>query len=153
MKKIFTFLADILIICFLLLASIICAYKAFSNISLLIKPQEFAAKITEVKIKGSRNGRNCSIVFEYEEENEKKINEVTFSWSILSGLGNFIKNDYAEGKTIIICKNNFGFYQVKARIKAEIIENFIMLIISLSMLVFFINSFYHSLPKKKEAEK
>ena len=51
MKKIFTFLADILIICFLLLASIICAYKAFSNISLLIKPQEFAAEITEVKIK------------------------------------------------------------------------------------------------------
>ncbi len=148
MKKVLYLISEILIIFLFLFGTINYGYYTFSNISLLFKSQEFEAKILNVEIVKKRRDHHCTIVFEYAEENKNYINEAKFSWNILKGITNSIKPDYAEGKSITICKNQFEFFQVKDQIKSEIFINLLFFIICLSISTFLIEFLYSSFPEK-----
>ena len=152
MKNTKSLISDILIIFLFTFGTLNCGYKAFSNLSLIIKPQEFDAKILNVKIERSRRHSYCTIVFEYEENNQKQVNEIEFSWTIFDILHNFIMNDYEEGRTITICKNNFDFYQAKNQIKYELFINLLFAFVFLIFLIFFITQFYHSFSSKIDSD-
>ena len=152
MKKVYRYLTDFLLIILFSISSAFCIYKEFINASLLFKSQEINAKIEEVKYTHTRRSHHCTVYFEYEIEGIKYENNVTFNWMIIDRINNSIVNEYRNGDQIIIAYDDYGNFQVKDRIKKELIIYSVYLLISIALLSFAVFSFLSNFPGKNKIE-
>lgn len=150
MKKVYKFLLDLLLIVIFSISSAICIYKEFINLSLLINSQEITGKIEEVKYTHTRRSHYCTVYFEYENEGIKYRNNAEFRWLLTDRIRNSIMNEYRSGNKIIIAFDNYGNFQVKDRIKKELILYLIYLVISIALLSFAVSTFISNFQKKKK---
>ena len=152
MKKVYKFLLDLLLIVIFSISSAICIYKEFINLSLLINSQEITGKIEEVKYTHTRRSHYCTVYFEYENEGIKYRNNAEFRWLLTDRIRNSIMNEYRSGNKIIIAFDNYGNFQVKDRIKKELIIYSIYLLISIALLSFAVFSFLSNFSGKNKIE-
>ena len=152
MKKVYRFLTDFLLIIIFSISSAFCIYKEFINANLLFKSQEINAKIEDVKYTHSRRFHYCTVYFEYEIEGIKYKNNVKFNWMIIDRINNSIVNEYRNGAQIIIAYDNYGNFQVKDRIKKELIIYSVYLLISIALLSFAVYSFLSNFSGKSKIE-
>ena len=152
MKKVYRFLTDFLLIIIFSISSALFIYKEFINANLLFKSQEINAKIEDVKYTHSRRSHYCTVYFEYEIEGIKYKNNVRFNWMIIDRINNSIVNEYRNGAQIIITYDNYGNFQVKDRIKKELIIYSVNLLISIALLSFSVYSFLSNFSGKSKIE-
>ncbi len=152
MKKVYRYLTDFLLIIIFSISSALFIYKEFINVSLLIKSQEINAKIKDVEYTHTRRSHYCTVHFEYEIEGIKYKNKVTFNWMIIDRINNSIVNEYRYGDQIIIAYDDNGNFQVKDRIKKELIIYSVYLLISIALLSFAVFSFLSNFPGKNKIE-
>ena len=149
-KKLFGYFTDILLFILFSISSAFCIYKEFINVSLLLSSQELDAKIEEVKYTHNRRSHYCTVYFEYEIEGIKFKNNVEFNWMLIDRIRNSVLNEYRNGRQIIIAYDDYGNFQIKNRIKTELIIYLVYLLISVALLSFAVYSFLSNFPEKKK---
>ncbi len=107
-------------------------YNAASNVSLLFNPEEFEARITDVSFSNTHRSivDTYRIRLEYEEDGEIKKNSAGFFFPKHKSLG----NQFASGKTVTVCKNRLGFYQIKNFVKSEIIVHSVCTLLAMAVM-------------------
>ena len=150
MKKVFSYITELLFIIIFTFSSAIFIYKEFINLSLLFKSQEINAKVKQVEYTHTRHSHYCTVYFEYEIEGIKYRNNAEFNWMLIDRISNSILNEYRNGNQIIIAYDNYGNFQIKNRIKKEFIIYLIYLLISIAFLSLGVYSFLLNFPEKKK---
>lgn len=149
-SKIKEYVASVLGISIFLFCSIILLINVKNNMELLFNHSEINVKIISKEVYHLHKSTYCELVFEYNTNDLLYEGKTNFKYGIFKRIDNLVFDKYDIGSELVLLYNSENNFFVKREFKGEMIKNILFLIISMALVVLFINMLFVGNNNKEE---